>query len=74
MGMVGLAPKARRSIIVRHRTDSPWRTWGNPKAFGAEQRDSIGADPTDVPEVNRAFSANVCFDFHNPGALPQALM
>src|SRR5206468_12229616 len=24
-----LAPKARSLMLVRHRTDSPWRTWGS---------------------------------------------
>jgi hypothetical protein len=44
----------------------------NPESFRGSQF-SIGVDPTGVPEVNRAFSANVFCDFHNPGALPQAL-
>ena len=28
-----LAPKARNSTRVRHRTDSPWRTWGSAPGF-----------------------------------------
>ena len=39
-----------------------------PKAFGGVS--SALADPTGVPGVNRAFRANVFFDFHNPAALP----
>jgi hypothetical protein len=30
---VCLAPKAQHSALVRHRTDSPWRTWGRALGF-----------------------------------------
>ncbi len=46
----------------------------NPESFRGSQF-SIGADPTGVPEVNRPAVAGLLIsDFHNPGALPQALM
>ena len=74
-----LAPKAQRPAPVRHRTDSPWRTWGNapgirgiPKEQALKARFTLGYvwiedQRLDESRVQRLFTARSV-----PGTMSQA--
>ena len=71
MNCVCLAPKAQRSHEVRHRTDSPGRTWG----------DAPGTRTSRTPALKARFNVLSEWRFQrlnvqtsNPGALPRARM